>query len=179
MITETVRLGFNHDCLVRSLHFSARDKATVAYFLLCDSRKGVPRSGYLRAALDQDSQHDKPPVVGLAPGQVTDITSAAHHNQRQEHQKRVVVSEPKWRLGMNARGHPCALMSELYRALTSVPPVWTASLGMFGSPLWVTSLAMFVRSVTERKWCLGMNVRGHPCALMSELYRALTVSLGR
>ena len=48
MLIETSRLGFDRELLVESIRNRMQNKATVTYYLLCDNRRRLPSSGYLR-----------------------------------------------------------------------------------------------------------------------------------
>eukprot|EP00798_Chlamydomonas_sp_ICE-L_P002734 gene2734-12606_t len=45
VVAETIRLGFNRETLIHALRSRVQNKATVAYFLLSDNKKGLPSSG--------------------------------------------------------------------------------------------------------------------------------------
>ena len=53
MLAETSRLGFDRELLVDSIRTRAQNKATVTYYLLCDNRRKLPSSGYLRSELSE------------------------------------------------------------------------------------------------------------------------------
>jgi 5'-AMP-activated protein kinase catalytic alpha subunit len=55
MLIETSRLGFDRDLLVDSIRNRMQNKATVTYYLLCDNRRKLPSSGYLRCGLGEIS----------------------------------------------------------------------------------------------------------------------------
>jgi 5'-AMP-activated protein kinase catalytic alpha subunit len=123
------RLGFDADGLVHSLRSREQNKATVTYYLLSDNRRRTPSSGYLSGEM----QEGPGGAAGAgafgfgAAGQAAAAAHAAAHAAaaaaaaQQQHggglpQQRV-VAERRWRLGVAARGHPSALMAELYRVL--------------------------------------------------------------
>ncbi len=71
MVNEAVRLGFDRDMLVDSIRGRCQNKATVTYYLMCDNRKQLPSSGYLRSELSETA----PPLpgvglTGMPPGQM-------------------------------------------------------------------------------------------------------------
>ncbi|WIA14302.1 hypothetical protein OEZ85_002836 [Tetradesmus obliquus] len=148
MIHEVVRLGFDREHLVNSIRSRQQNKATVTYWLLLDNRRRMPSSGYLSAALSEaapaPAHHGpggQPPPQqqqqqhgyggsysaarvqhgghGHGHGGAGDGSSDGHGLPQQR-----LVAERKWRLGWHARGHPSALMAELYRVLQSNQVSW-------------------------------------------------------
>jgi len=143
MVNEVVRLGFEKEALIESISARLQNKATVTYYLLVDNRRGVHNSSYLREALNEGiHSHGSGPGGGgsglahLGPGGVQ------HPAQQQQHHhplqgpmggssssssgagapgshlpQQRLVAERKWRLGSHLKGHPSALMAELYRAM--------------------------------------------------------------
>ena len=123
VLVETIRLGFDRESVVDSIRTRAQNKATVAYYLTVDNRRRLPSSGYLRSELESSSGASigstlPPPPGGyghaLPPGSVP---AGGIANQR-------VHAERRWRLGTHSRGHPSALMAELYRVLQLLGIAW-------------------------------------------------------
>lgn len=111
MVNEVVRLGFNRDMLIDSLRNRLQNKATVTYYLMLDNRRRMPSSGYLSGEISETSQ-----LTALQP------TGQAQPPQSAPQQR--LVAERKWRLGVHARGHPSALMAELYRSFQANQVSW-------------------------------------------------------
>jgi len=113
MVIETARLGFDRELLMDSIRSRAQNKATVTYYLLCDNKRRLPSSGYLKSELSEGVPPQQLPPAGirntLQPSNVP--------------QQRLLV-ERKWRLGMHGRGHPSTLMAELYRVLQKQGISW-------------------------------------------------------
>ena len=125
VLTDTIRLGFDRESIVDSIRSRAQNKATVAYFLMVDNRRRVASSGYLRNELESSmassggAGSNLPPPPGgyghaLPPGS---LPAGGITNQR-------VHAERRWRLGLHSRGHPSALMAELYRVLQLLGIAW-------------------------------------------------------
>ncbi|MEW5318425.1 MAG: hypothetical protein WDW38_009648 [Sanguina aurantia] len=165
VMSEVIRLGFERALVMDGIRMRAQNKATVTYYLLCDNRRKNASNGYLSAELSEGMQ----PQLGL-PLALTDRRACkasdggggyamgwrgpsprqqfprggvhsfdsrdsaehrvslltrphqriarrglgiSHHSQVQQR----LTTDRKWRLGVHARGHPSALMLELYRVL--------------------------------------------------------------
>ena len=148
LIPQVVRLGFEKEALIESIRSRLQNKATVTYYLLVDNRRGVHNSSYLREALNEGSHSHGPGGVGsglahLGPGG----GGVQHPAQQQQHH------------------HP--LQGPMGGSSSS-----SSGAGGPGSHL------PQQRLVAERKWRLGSHLKGHPSALMAELYRAMAVSGG-
>jgi len=126
ILNEVIRLGFERSVLVDSIKARVQNKATVAYYLMCDNRRRLPSSGYLSAELSEAPATLGPLV--FPPGVTTGPGGAQQQQQQQQQQsfgrlsaaespQQRLMAERKWRLGVHARGHPSALMTELLRAL--------------------------------------------------------------
>lgn len=124
-----------------SIRTRQQNKATVTYWLLLDNRRRMPSSGYLSAELSEAAAaaahqaamagHNQQQQQGY-PGQQGGTghpsypggSRAQHGGLGHQHSgeghglpQQRLVAERKWRLGWHARGHPSALMAELYRVL--------------------------------------------------------------
>jgi 5'-AMP-activated protein kinase catalytic alpha subunit len=110
--------------LIQSLRGREQNKATVTYYLIADNRRRTPSSGYLSGEMQEVGSSTPGGFGGGGGGQ-----HGGHaHQGGGGHgggggsggaglpQQRL-VAERRWRLGVAARGHPSALMGELYRAL--------------------------------------------------------------
>lgn len=110
MVNEVVRLGFNRDFLIESLRNRLQNKATVTYYLMLDNRRRLPSSGYLSGEISETSS------IAMQAAGIAAQPQAAPQQR--------LVAERKWRLGVHARGHPSALMAELYRAFQMHQVAW-------------------------------------------------------
>ncbi len=89
----------------------------MTYYLMCDNRRKLPSNGYLRSELESQPPNLAPPGTVAAPSGLGGASSNSIANQR-------LQAERRWRLGMHARGHPSALMAELYRVLQTQEIAW-------------------------------------------------------
>lgn len=135
-------MGFDREHLVTSIRTRQQNKATVTYWLLLDARRPMPSSGYLSAELNeaaaaaahqaamqgqQQQQQYLQGQSGLGHPSYPSGTRAQHGGIGHHHSgglgdghglpQQRLVAERKWRLGWHARGHPSALMAEVYRVL--------------------------------------------------------------
>ncbi|GAX83399.1 hypothetical protein CEUSTIGMA_g10824.t1 [Chlamydomonas eustigma] len=113
MLVETARLGFDRELLMESIRTRSQNKATVTYYLLCDNKRRLPSSGYLRSELSE----------GLPPQQLPPPGASAALQSSNVPQQRL-LAERKWRLGIHGRGHPSTLIAELHRVLQSQGIAW-------------------------------------------------------
>ncbi|GLI66826.1 hypothetical protein VaNZ11_010801 [Volvox africanus] len=128
ILEEVVRLGFNRDQLLEALRARQANKATVTYYLMSDNRRKMPSSGYLSADMAEGSTGAAMVAAGMhmAQGGNTfgggnsggSVAAAAGTPQQR------LVAERRWRLGVHSRGHPSALMAELYRVLQLNQVTW-------------------------------------------------------
>lgn len=119
---QVVRLGFDRNKLVESIRTRQQNEASITYWLLLDNRRRMPSSGYLAHELSEAvaaanasfmGQPGGYPVQrGSHPGSVSGV-GGDHQGLPQQR----LLAERKWRLGLAVRGHPSALMAELYRVL--------------------------------------------------------------
>jgi 5'-AMP-activated protein kinase catalytic alpha subunit len=138
-----VRLGFDREHLVNSIRTRQQNKATVTYWLLLDNRRRMPSSGYLSAALSEAA----PAPAHHGPGGQTQ-----QQQQQQQHGYGGSYNAARVQHGGHGHGHGGG---------------GSGSTDNHGLPQ--------QRLVAERKWRLGWHARGHPSALMAELYRVLQV----
>jgi 5'-AMP-activated protein kinase catalytic alpha subunit len=114
-VVEVERLGFQRGALLDALRGRHQTKAAVAYYLLLDSRRRSAGSGaYLRAELSSACEALMQNPLGLS------SDSTAMPQQR-------LVAERRWRLGVQSRGHPSAIVAELLRALRASQVLWKKS----------------------------------------------------
>jgi len=107
--------------LLASLHGRDQNKATVTYYLIADNRRRTPSSGYLSGEMQEQAA-----AGGF--GALSGFGQPQQHGGQQQQQQAAggggqglpqqrLVAERRWRLGVAAKGHPSALMAELYRVL--------------------------------------------------------------
>jgi 5'-AMP-activated protein kinase catalytic alpha subunit len=137
-----VRLGFDREHLVNSIRTRQQNKATVTYWLLLDNRRRMPSSGYLSAALSE-----------AAPAPAHHGPSGQPQQQQQQHGYSGSYNAARVQHGGHGHGHGGAGSG--------------GAADGHGLPQ--------QRLVAERKWRLGWHAKGHPSALMAELYRVLQV----
>lgn len=133
MITEVVRLGFDRNKLIESIRTRQQNEATVTYWLLLDNRRRMPSSGYLAhelseavaaagaSYLGQAAGYPAQRGGGVGGGHSSSGGVGADHSSLPQQR---LLAERKWRLGLHVRGHPSALMAELYRVLQSYQITW-------------------------------------------------------
>ncbi|KAI8473376.1 MAG: kinase-like domain-containing protein [Monoraphidium minutum] len=126
IVAEVSRLGFDCEALVACLRRREANKATVAYYLIADSRRRTPSSGYLSGEMREAAAAAAAggaalgaPHGGAAGGHGPHGAGGAGGLPQQR-----LVAERRWRLGVSARGHPSALMAEVYRALQANGVSW-------------------------------------------------------
>ncbi|KAG2500353.1 hypothetical protein HYH03_001927 [Edaphochlamys debaryana] len=120
ILEEVVRLGFDREALLESLRGRQANKATVTYYLMSDNRRKMPSSGYLSADMAEGSTGAAMAAAGLhlSSGPTASVAPSSSTPQQR------LVAERRWRLGVHARGHPSALMAELYRVLQLNQVAW-------------------------------------------------------
>ncbi|KAG2426687.1 hypothetical protein HXX76_012997 [Chlamydomonas incerta] len=126
ILEEVVRLGFDREGLLDSLRSRSANKATVTYYLMSDNRRKMPSSGYLSADMAEGSTGAAMAAAGMtllpSAGATASASVAAAAGGGTPQQR--LVAERRWRLGVHARGHPSALMAELYRVLQLNGVAW-------------------------------------------------------
>lgn len=122
ILQEVVRLGFERNIVVDSLHERIQNEGTVTYNLLLDNRFRVS-TGYLGAEFQESMEYgfgfgplNEPvaPIFARAPPQIE-----------------YTVMEPtqfpvdrKWALGLQSRAHPHEIMTEMLKALQELNVRW-------------------------------------------------------
>jgi hypothetical protein len=136
---QAVRLGFDQEALLESLRARQQNKATVTYYLLSDNRRHAVSNNYLSGEMQEAppstlalggahfgmSLGFGTPPAGLGQGHVPRAAGALGLSHPSASGSagggapagRVSAAERRWRLGVAARGHPSALMAELFRSL--------------------------------------------------------------
>lgn len=123
ILQAVVRMGFDRNNLVDSLHQRTQNEGTVAYYLLLDNRFRVS-TGYLGAEFHESmeygfgfvpSNEPSPPVYVQALPQV-EYTLMDPSTQ--------FASDRKWALGLQSRAHPREIMTEVLKALEELNVRW-------------------------------------------------------
>lgn len=138
MLGELVKLGFERSMVVDSLRSRIGNKATVTYHLMVDNRRKLPSSGYLSAEMVEGAGASagggaggnaagRLPSSAMSsaaggPAGAGGVSGASSSSGGLPQQR--LVAERKWRLGSHVRGHPAALMAELYRCLAAHGIAW-------------------------------------------------------
>lgn len=124
ILQELVRMGFDRNNLVESLHQRAQNEGTVAYYLLLDNRFHAS-SGYLGVDFQEpmdygfgfipENEPTAPVFVQHAPSPVeyTGIDPATQ-----------LPVDRKWALGLQSRAYPCEIMMEVLKALQELNVRW-------------------------------------------------------
>lgn len=113
IVSEVVKLGYLRPAIIDALKGRHQNKASVAYYLLLDSRLcASSSSAYLKGGLSEAQEAIMQNQTGLGnQGRPTVL------QQR-------LVAERRWRLGIQSRGHPSAIIAELLRALRASQVMW-------------------------------------------------------
>eukprot|EP01025_Chloroclados_australasicus_P055574 TRINITY_DN6767_c0_g1_i2.p1 TRINITY_DN6767_c0_g1~~TRINITY_DN6767_c0_g1_i2.p1 ORF type:complete len:543 (-),score=52.84 TRINITY_DN6767_c0_g1_i2:499-1986(-) len=115
VVQDVVKMGFEREILVDAIKQRQQNKATVAYWLLYDSRRSkVTESGYLSSDMP-DLQHPEGMMLTQQPGH-------RGHHTRGHHQR--LIAERRWRLGTCIRGHPSVIMADIYNVLRKLGIMW-------------------------------------------------------
>ncbi|KXZ45443.1 hypothetical protein GPECTOR_54g184 [Gonium pectorale] len=157
MVEEVVRLGFNRDQLLESLRSRQANKATVTYYLMADNRRRMPSSGYLSADMAEGS-------TGAA------MAAAGMHLPQGEYGRKGGTSIFDALSPQNSppRTLPDVGAGSTFCAASAASAAVAAAASSGGTPQ--------QRLVAERRWRLGIHARGHPSALMAELFRVLQLN---
>ena len=122
-LEAVVSMGFDRAAVTESLRRQVRNKATVAYYLICDNKRNGGVSGYLGAEFDEGSMQadamgqairEQSPLGSRRPSAVTAVLL----------QQRITTLSQSWQLGVATNAHPGEAMSEVYRCLTTLGIRW-------------------------------------------------------
>ncbi|XP_072980949.1 serine/threonine protein kinase OSK1-like [Typha angustifolia] len=123
-LQDVIKMGFDKNQLVESLHNRLQNEATVAYYLLLDNRFRAT-SGYLGAeyqeAMDSSFSRTTP---------YDSPTSASTHHMTGYMDPQGIGLRPhfpverKWALGLQSRAHPREIMTEVLKALQELSICW-------------------------------------------------------
>ncbi|WOL18194.1 SNF1-related protein kinase catalytic subunit alpha KIN10-like [Canna indica] len=121
ILQEVIKMGFDKNLLVQSLHKRIQDEATVSYYLLLDNRFRST-SGYLGGDFQETMD------CGLTHMTSSDTASIANrlvgYMDPQIGLRQQFPVERKWALGLQSRAHPREIMSEVLKALQELNVCW-------------------------------------------------------
>ncbi|ONK79804.1 uncharacterized protein A4U43_C01F10240 [Asparagus officinalis] len=124
ILQEVIKMGFEKNQLIESLHNRIQNEGTVAYYLLLDNRFRST-TGYLGAEFQETME------TGLSRMNSGDApTSAIAHRLPgyMDHQnmgtRPPFPGERKWALGLQSRAHPREIMTEVLKALQDLNVCW-------------------------------------------------------
>ena len=126
-LDAVVAMGFDRAAVVEALRRQIRNKATVAYYLICDNKRNGGVTGYLGAEFDEVG----PPGSGGgdtglgAPGTGTPLGARRPSNVAQALlQQRITALQQAWQLGVVTKAHPGDCVAEVHRALQQLGIRW-------------------------------------------------------
>lgn len=121
VLNEAVRLGFDRSQLVNALQNRAQNKATVAFYLILDSRRRPSNDGYLAGDLvetGEDGSQLRTVDVGGS------CSMRSHDHGWANNRLPWAQTERKWALGLQSRAHPREIMAEILKALQELSVSW-------------------------------------------------------
>ena len=122
-LESVVNMGFDRAAVTEALRRQVRNKATVAYYLICDNKRNGGISGYLGAEFDEGGVGASEPGGTLARdspmgSRRPSAVAAALLQQR------ITSLAQSWHLGVGTKAHPSDAMAEVYRTLTALGVRW-------------------------------------------------------
>ncbi|URE18814.1 SNF1-related protein kinase [Musa troglodytarum] len=122
ILQEVIRMGFDKNQLVESLHNRIQNEATVSYYLLLDNRFRA-MSGYLGGDFQETMDYgfsrmgssEAPAIAHRLPGCMDPPGIGLRPS---------VPVEKKWALGLQSRAHPREIMTEVLKALRELNVCW-------------------------------------------------------
>ncbi|KAI0529010.1 hypothetical protein KFK09_001555 [Dendrobium nobile] len=131
ILQEVVKMGFEKNQLVESLHNRIQNEATVAYYLLLDNRFRVA-SGYLGSEFQESMEcgftrvgtSDIPVSAVSPPTSAVSPRMFGYMDPQGVGLRPHFPSERKWALGLQSRAHPREIMMEVLKALQELNVSW-------------------------------------------------------
>ncbi|CAL9196629.1 unnamed protein product [Musa hybrid cultivar] len=122
ILQEVIKMGFDKNQLVESLHNRIQNEATVSYYLLLDNRFRA-MSGYLGGDFQETMDY------GFSRMGASEAPAIAHHLPGYMDPPGIglrpsVPVEKKWALGLQSRAHPREIMTEVLKALRELNVCW-------------------------------------------------------
>ena len=128
-LDAVVAMGFDRAAVVEALRRQIRNKATVAYYLICDNKRNGGVSGYLGAEFDEGglAGDSSSPFLGQAGAGASNTPLGARRPSNVAQallQQRITALQQAWQLGVVTRAHPADCVAELHRALGALGIRW-------------------------------------------------------
>ncbi|CAD5190180.1 unnamed protein product [Musa acuminata subsp. malaccensis] len=122
ILQEVIKMGFDKNQLVESLHSRIQNEATVSYYLLLDNRFRAT-SGYLGDDFQETMDG------GFSRMGSSETPAIAHRFSVYMDQLGIGLRshfpvERKWALGLQSRAHPREIMTEVLKALQELNVCW-------------------------------------------------------
>ncbi|URE44609.1 SNF1-related protein kinase [Musa troglodytarum] len=122
ILQEVIKMGFDKNQLVESLHNRISNEATVSYYLLLDNRFRA-MSGYLGGDFQETMDYGVPLMSS------SENSAFAHHLPGYMDPQGIGLRsqlpvERKWALGLQSRAHPREIMTEVLKALQELNVRW-------------------------------------------------------
>jgi 5'-AMP-activated protein kinase catalytic alpha subunit len=133
-LDAVVAMGFDRAAVVEALRRQIRNKATVAYYLICDNKRNGGVTGYLGAEFDEacqaslaDAMAHAAATGGAGGGGNSGGPMGARRPSNVAQallQQRITALQQAWQLGVVTRAHPAECMAEVHRALGALGIRW-------------------------------------------------------
>ncbi|CAH2079874.1 unnamed protein product [Thlaspi arvense] len=120
IIQEVVNKGFDRNHVIESLVNMIQNEATVAYYLLLDSRRRVP-SDYFQSNFKEISDGTFNSTI---PVQMVASFPALINHDHMLGQRSRVNADKNWTLGIQSQAHPRDIMTEVFKALQNLKVCW-------------------------------------------------------
>ncbi len=125
-LEAVVNMGFDRAAVTEALRRQVRNKATVAYYLICDNKRGGGVSGYLGAEFEEGG--GLPPAdIAAGAGLARDSPMGGRRPSAVAAallQQRITALAQAWQLGVSTKAHPSEAMAEVYRTLSVLNIRW-------------------------------------------------------
>nr|XP_029118485.1 SNF1-related protein kinase catalytic subunit alpha KIN10 isoform X1 [Elaeis guineensis] len=130
ILQEVVKMGFDKDHLVKSLHNRQQNEATVSYYLLLDNQFRAA-GGYLQAEFQETMEYGSSPVNYCE----TPTSALTNYSSRYMDPEAMGFRVPssaskKWALGLQSLAQPGAIMMEVFKVLQQLNVCWK-SIGQY------------------------------------------------
>ncbi|PKA66206.1 SNF1-related protein kinase catalytic subunit alpha KIN10 [Apostasia shenzhenica] len=124
ILQEVVKMGFEKNQVVESLHNRIQNEATVAYYLLLDNRFRAA-SGYLGAEFQESMECGSSRMATCdTPTSAVTPRMPGYMDPQGLGLRSHFATERKWALGLQSRAHPREIMMEVLKALQELNVSW-------------------------------------------------------